>query len=119
MNRGEDSTEPLLALVDRADEHPALLGTDGDDRMTYAELHDVVERVAGQLEALGIGPGDVVSLSAGNGPGIVAAFLAIVSAGAAAAPLNPAYTRAELESYLADLAPAAMVVDRTAGEAAR
>ena len=40
-----------------------------------------------------------------NGPEIVTTFLAVVAAGAAAAPLNPGYTAKEFAFYLDDLQP--------------
>jgi acyl-CoA synthetase (AMP-forming)/AMP-acid ligase II len=118
MKQGEGLAEGLRDLLARADAHAALVDPTTDDQVTYAELHEIVDRMGGQLASLGVRPGDAVALTAGNGPGIVAAFLAIVSAGAAAAPLNPAYTRAELESYLTDLSPTTMLLDQTAVEEA-
>ena len=110
-------SESLLPLIGRADEHPALVAPAGDS-VSYAELHEVVERLAGELVGAGVEPGDAVSLSLVNGPEIVLAFLAIVAAGAAAAPLNPGYTAAEFRSYLDDLRPRAMLFQgETATEA--
>jgi acyl-CoA synthetase (AMP-forming)/AMP-acid ligase II len=116
---GEGPAEGLLALLTRSDGHPALINSGTDDRITYAELHEIVVRVGGQVAGLGVQPGDVVALIAPNGPGLVAMFLALASAGGAVAPLNPAYKRAELESYLADLRPTTMLLDETAGDDAR
>ena len=48
-------------------------------------------------------------MSLPNGPEIVAAFLGAVAAGAAAAPLNQAYTAEEFHAYLEDLEPRAML----------
>ena len=42
-------------------------------------------------------------MSLPNGPEIVVAFLGVVAAGAAAAPLNQAYTADEFHAYLEDL----------------
>jgi acyl-CoA synthetase (AMP-forming)/AMP-acid ligase II len=102
--------EPLLSLIRREDDHPALVAP-GGDTVSYAELHEVVERLARQLAGAGIQPGDAVALSLLNGPEIVLAFLAIVAVGAAAAPLNPGYTAAEFRAYLDDLRPRAMLFD--------
>jgi acyl-CoA synthetase (AMP-forming)/AMP-acid ligase II len=105
----EEQSAALLPLILRADAHAALVGADGRDSVTYDELHATVARLAARLAARGIGPGDAVALSLTNGPEIVLAFLAIVAAGAAAAPLNPGYTAAEFRAYLADLRPRAML----------
>jgi acyl-CoA synthetase (AMP-forming)/AMP-acid ligase II len=64
-------------------------------------------------------PGRTVALCFGNGPEILATFLGVLAAGAAAAPLNPAYTEQEFDAYLRDLQPAAMVVDGQADAARR
>ena len=110
--------EPLLPLIGRADDHPALVAPTGD-AVSFAELHESVERLARQLAGAGVQPGDAVALSLVNGPEIVLAFLAIVAAGAAAAPLNPGYTAAEFRSYLEDLRPRAMLFHGTTAAAAR
>ena len=105
-------------MIERADDHPALVAPGGDS-VTFAELHEAVERLARQLAGAGVEPGDAVALSFVNGPEIVLAFLAIVATGAAAAPLNPGYTAAEFRAYLDDLRPRAMLFQRETAEAAR
>ena len=111
-------SEPLLPLIGRADDHPALVAAAGDS-VGFAELHEVVERLAGQLAGTGVETGDAVALSLQNGPEIVLAFLAIVAAGAAAAPLNSGYTAAEFRAYLEDLRPRAMLFQGETAGAAR
>jgi acyl-CoA synthetase (AMP-forming)/AMP-acid ligase II len=110
--------EPLLPLISRADDHPALVAPERDS-VSFAELHEVVERLAGQLVAAGVEPGDAVALSLPNGPEIILAFLAIVRAGAAAAPLNPGYTAPEFQAYLEDLRPRVMLFRGSTAEVAR
>ena len=83
----------------------ALIEPEAGRRVTYGELQAEVERLAGQLAGLGIGRGDRVSLVVPEGPQFVRLLLAVVSLGAAAAPLNPAYTGDELGFYLGDLQP--------------
>lgn len=61
------------------------------------------------LRALGIGRGDRVALVMPNGPAGVVAFLA-VAAGATCAPLNPASPAVEVEMYVSDLRPTALLV---------
>ena len=104
------ANETLIRGIARNDAHPALLVPATDDVVTYTQLADAVLRIAGQLAGTGVGPGDVVALSARNGPPFVLAFLGIIAAGAAAAPLNPAYTADELDFYLSDLQPSALIL---------
>ena len=113
------TAEALLDLIERDDAHPALLVPGNAATVSYSELHAAVERVAGELAGAGIVQGDAVAMSFPNGPEMVIAFLAIIAAGAAAAPLNPAYTADELRGYLVDLRPRAMILHGGAGEPAR
>jgi oxalate---CoA ligase len=101
----------LTELIDAPDERPALAGAGGGRQLTYGELRATAERIGGQLLHSSVEPGQTVAMSFSNGPEIVATFLGVLAAGAAAAPLNPAYTQQELDAYLRDLRPAAMVVD--------
>ena len=75
----------------RVPDRPALLAP-GRPALSYAELHALVSRTAAGLQASGIDRGSRVALVVENGPEAASAFLAIASA-AAAAPLNPAYSR--------------------------
>lgn len=113
------TAEALLDLIERNDGHPALVVPGSGATVSYAELHEALHRVARELVGIGIAPGDAVAMSFPNGPEMVIAFLAIIAAGAAAAPLNPAYTADEFRSYLVDLKPRAMILHGGAGEAAR
>jgi oxalate---CoA ligase len=62
------------------------------------------------LARLGVTRDSPIALVCSNGPAAATAFLGI-AAHAACAPLNPAYRTAEFEFYLADLRPAAVVVE--------
>ena len=93
-------------LAAGADEAPALKGTHGV--ADYAGLRATVARLAGQLRAIGVGPGDRVALALPNGPAMAAAFLAAASA-AVAAPLNPRYRAGELRRAFAELGVRAVV----------
>ena len=108
----------LDVLGHHPDAAPALIEPESGRSWTFGELRERVDALAGELVAHGVGPGDTVAFSLPNGPEIVAAFLAVVRAGAAAAPLNPAYTEGEFHAYLADLAPRAMLWQNDAAAAA-
>ena len=94
------------------------LAAPGRAPLTYGRLGAHVDAVAGALGRRGVGPGEVVAIVLANGPEAASAFLA-VAAGAAAAPLNPAYTEDEFAFYLADLAPKALLVEAGAASPAR
>jgi acyl-CoA synthetase (AMP-forming)/AMP-acid ligase II len=113
------TAEALLDLIKRDDDHPALCVPQTGATLAYNDLHRSVTRLARELAGAGVGPDDAVAMTFVNGPEMVSCFLAIIAAGAAAAPLNPAYTADEFHSYLVDLKPRAMVLHGGAGETAR
>jgi acyl-CoA synthetase (AMP-forming)/AMP-acid ligase II len=112
--------EPLAVLVSSGSPGaPALLAPEDNGAVTYSELASRVDVLARRLAALGVGRGDRVALVLPNGPEIVQLVLAIAALGAAAAPLNPAYTESEFEFYLGDIAPRVLLLAEGEGAAAR
>jgi acyl-CoA synthetase (AMP-forming)/AMP-acid ligase II len=90
----------------------------GRPALDYAGLRRLLADAGASLRRLGVGPSDVIALVLPNGPEAATAFLAVASH-AASAPLNPAYTEAELAFYLDDLGAGLVVVPEGEGEAAR
>src|ERR1700694_2021682 len=110
----------LSALLERraaSSTAPALLAP-GRRPLRYSELAEQVAAAAARLGELGIGRGDRIALLVPNGPEAVTAFLGI-SAAAVCAPLNPPHTAAELEFFLGQLRPRALVVDERLESPAR
>jgi acyl-CoA synthetase (AMP-forming)/AMP-acid ligase II len=101
--------EPLSALLSRSDAPALIVGEDGQT-LSHAELAERIDGLAGRLAAAGVHRGDRVALVMPNGPDYIQLFLAITLVGAAAAPLNPAYTHGEFVFYLTDIAPKLMIV---------
>ncbi|HSR85545.1 MAG TPA: AMP-binding protein [Streptosporangiaceae bacterium] len=102
--------EPLTALLGQADPtQRALIVADTGGALSYGQLATRVETLARGLAGLGVRRGDRVALALPNGPDIVLLLLAITALGAAAAPLNPAYTETEFSFYLGDIAPRLML----------
>ena len=87
----------------------AVLRAPGRDPLSAAGLLTLVEGLRTVLRDRGVGPAGRVALLTRNGPEAAAAFLGIASS-AACAPLNTAYTRAELEFALSDLHADAVAV---------
>lgn len=96
-------TEFLFAdgFGDRADAPALVDGTTGD-QLTYAELHGLIEKIAGGLAARGIGKGDVVALFAPNLPQWAALFHGILRANGIVTSANSMYTAGELAHQLTD-----------------
>jgi len=81
----------------------------GRQPLGYARLFEHCAATVALLNGAGISRGDRVGLVLPNGPEMATCFLA-VTMGAACAPLNPTYRRSEIEFYLSDLAPRALIV---------
>jgi acyl-CoA synthetase (AMP-forming)/AMP-acid ligase II len=98
--------EPLSALLIRGEpSRPAFVVPESGQVLTYAQVAARVETLAQRLAGLGVRRGDRVALTLPAGPDFVVLLLAITVLGAAAAPLNPAYTQTEFGFFLADIAP--------------
>ena len=74
----------------------------GEERMTYAQLKQKSERLAGRLAQLGVGPDVPVGLCVERSTEMVVAVLSILKAGGAYVPLDPAYPRERLAFMVAD-----------------
>ncbi|MDX1633956.1 MAG: long-chain fatty acid--CoA ligase [Marinobacter sp.] len=73
-----------------------------DSKLTYRELLDEVEALAGYLQSQGVAKGDRVLLYMQNSPQYVISYYAILRADAVVIPVNPMNRHAELEHYIAD-----------------
>ncbi|MBX0327671.1 acyl--CoA ligase [Oscillochloris sp. ZM17-4] len=116
------SREPVIStLLDMigggAPDRPALVAPGRPD-LSYAALRANVAELAGQLQGIGVGPGDRVAIAMGNGPEMVIAFLAAATA-ATAAPLNPKYRADEFAFYYEDTQAKALIMLPGSIEAAR
>ena len=83
----------------------------GDERLTYADLDRVSERLAHALVARGIAKGDRVGIVMRNCPAWVTCYMAIVKAGAIATLLNGWWESHELEHALALVEPRLVIAD--------
>jgi acyl-CoA synthetase (AMP-forming)/AMP-acid ligase II len=72
------------------------------ETLTYAQLASSVARLRTGLTALGLLPGERVGIMIPNLVEFPLAWLAVIDAGAVAVPLNPRYTRREIEFVLTD-----------------
>ena len=83
----------------------------GDRRYSYAERNRLVNRVASGLLALGLRPGQVVSLFLPSLPELIISYLGIVRAGLTVNVVNAMLRRQEVEYILKDCASNAVIVD--------
>ncbi|WP_156623273.1 non-ribosomal peptide synthetase, partial [Mycobacterium sp. 1164966.3] len=100
---------PVLfaAQVARAPEAVALVSQ--VESMTYRQLDEASNRLAHLLAEQGVGPGRCVALLLPRSAKGVVAILAVLKAGAAYVPIDPAVPRARIEFMLTDAAPVAAV----------
>ncbi|HMM75666.1 MAG TPA: AMP-binding protein [Gammaproteobacteria bacterium] len=88
-----------------------LLETPDGARWHYGEIETESARLARFLREAGLAPGDRLSAQIEKSVAGLVLYLACLRAGLVFHPLNPAYTAAELEFFLGDAAPAAVVAD--------
>ncbi len=100
----DETFTPLPALIRK---HAATLGDAlalrvGDDRLSWAELGDKVERCAAALREVGFGPGQVLGILSDTTIEYMIAYLAGLSAGGCVAPLPATNTEETLSRMVAD-----------------
>ncbi len=118
--RGIGGAEALSALLDGAPQSDlALISPEDESPLTYGDLAEGVGALAARLAGAGVRHGDTVALALPNSAGFVQLLLAVVALGAAAAPLNPAYTVDEFGFYLGDVAPRVLVLPASLPNAER
>ena len=79
------------------------------DYLSYGDLETESARYARFLTGLGLKPGDRVAVQVDKSPQALFLYLGCLRAGLIYLPLNPAYRRAEIEYYLDDAEPGAMI----------
>ncbi|MDL4820040.1 non-ribosomal peptide synthase/polyketide synthase [Actinomadura opuntiae] len=114
------ATLPELFEAQAARTPGAVAVVSGTERVTYADLDARANRLARSLAARGAGAESVVGICLERGVDAVAAMLAVVKAGAAYLPLDPAYPAERLEFTAADAGASQIVTsgglaDRLAG----
>src|ERR1700692_2123194 len=84
-----------------------------DTPVTFAELHDEAERIAGFLEQqCGVRQGDRVLLFMQNSPQFVIAYYGILRANAVVVPLNPMNLTREILRYAEDSGARTVIVSQ-------
>jgi len=84
---------------------------DGDLRLTYAELGERVDRLAGALAAMGLAPGDRAAVFMRNRHEYLETYFAVEQAGAVLVPLNQRLAPAELAYILNDAGATHLLLD--------
>ncbi|MFF2957308.1 amino acid adenylation domain-containing protein, partial [Kitasatospora sp. NPDC057965] len=110
----DDTTFPALFArqVARAPEAIALVH--GDERLSYAELDERSDRLAGDLAARGAGAERVVAVALPRSVDLMVTVLAVLKSGAAYLPVDPAYPTGRIAYMLGDADPVLTVTTREA-----
>ncbi len=96
----------------RALEYPdAVAAQAGEQRLTYADLNQRANALAHDLLAQGVRPDDRVAVVARRGLQTLVALLAVLKAGAAYVPVDPAHPDERVHYLLGDSAPVAVLVE--------
>jgi acyl-CoA synthetase (AMP-forming)/AMP-acid ligase II len=102
----------IFHLIERqARERPDAVAIAAPGRLplTFGRLLSHIDETTMRLRTLGVGRNDCVAIALPNGPEMVAAFLAVASAGICA-PLNPACRSNEYEFYFSSLGAKRLIV---------
>src|SRR5258708_890820 len=81
----------------------------GGESITYGELDKRANQLANYLAALGVGPETIVGLCLDRSPESVMCALAVIKAGGAYLPLDPAYPAERLLFMLNDAQPLVLI----------
>ena len=92
--------------------HAAVIA--GDDRLDYAGLDALMDRVAAALQRDGVGDGGVVAIAASSSIAYVAVYLGAVRAGASVAPLQPGVAADSLVAMVDDAGATHLFLDAAA-----
>ena len=95
-------TERLFEGLTQAGDRVVLTDGPSGEGWTGDALIDRICRLAGGLQARGIGPGSVIALMAPNMPDYAVVFHAVAMAGATITTINPTYTAPEVGHQLRD-----------------
>ncbi len=85
----------------------------GDEKLTWSETAAMANRIAAQLQAEGLQPGQAVSILGVNSVQYACAYLGAVLAGGCAAPLTTSATPSQLSAMMSDSGASHLFIDTT------
>ncbi|MGH9350176.1 MAG: non-ribosomal peptide synthetase [Vicinamibacterales bacterium] len=83
----------------------------GTESLSYADLDRLANAVAHRLRVCGVGPETIVAVCAERSPQLVAGLLAVLKAGGAYLPIDPAYPRDRIAFMLEDSGAAVVLAE--------
>ena len=112
------ATLPELAMKPVRERPDAVAVVVKDTVVTYQALDAAASRLARFLIARRAGPGTVVAVAASRSVALVTALLAVVKAGSAYLPVDPAYPAERVAAMLAAVPPVLVLTDEMVASAA-
>ncbi|WP_369951865.1 non-ribosomal peptide synthase/polyketide synthase [Ralstonia syzygii] len=106
---GSEATLPQLFEQQAAQTPDAIAVVFEAQTLAYAELNRRANRLAHDLIAQGIGPGQFVAIALPRGLDLLVALLAVLKSGAAYLPLDPDYPQDRLAFMIEDAKPARVI----------
>ncbi|MEF3353754.1 amino acid adenylation domain-containing protein [Paenibacillus sp. GYB006] len=80
-----------------------------EDKVTYQELNEKANQLAGLLNRAGVGPEKVVALGISRSTNMIVSILAILKCGGVYLPLDPAYPSERIDYMMQDAKPVCLV----------
>ena len=108
-----DNTQTVVSLFRRqAELHPDNIAMVYHDvRLTYKQVDEQSERIAGYVQSLGLGNEDVVSILIPRSKWMVVASMGVLKAGCAYQPLDPSYPAERLNFMMQDAGAKLLIAD--------
>jgi amino acid adenylation domain-containing protein len=110
------ATVPDLFQAQVARTPDAVACVHGQTRLSYCELNAQANRLARLLVARGVGPESLVGVMMERSADLVIALLAVLKAGGAYLPIDPAYPAERIQSMLVDATPALVITEGSRAE---
>ena len=104
--------EAFRITTEQKPEHVALRNRDDSISITWGELRERVDALAGGLARLGVGPGDTVALMFGNRPEFHIADLAAMMLDATPFSIYPTYTPEQIQYLISDSAARVAILEQ-------
>ncbi|MDM5228718.1 amino acid adenylation domain-containing protein [Cytobacillus sp. NJ13] len=81
-------------------------------KMTYRELNNCANNLAGKLKSAGIGPDKLAIILMDRSPNIIISMLAVLKAGGAYVPIDPSYPKDRIQ-FIAEDSKAEVIISET------
>jgi amino acid adenylation domain-containing protein len=111
---GQSALETMAILAATDPDRIAVEADEPGERLTYAELHHAVERVAGWLRTHVPTAQSPIGVRSQSPRQMVVAFQAVARAGHIAVPLDPSYPADRVAAVVADVAAPVVLTDEPA-----